>query len=700
MNIKKSILLRARLAFLCVMLFAGAIMAKIFHIQVMEGEKWRKISDEIGLQYRTIKATRGNIYSDNRSLLATSLPFYKVALDPTIADGDLFNQNIDSLTYLLSKHFKTHSQQYLKRKIVNARKNKRKYVVLSGKKINYREKKEMATWPIFREGRLGGGVIFEKVDKRFRPFAGLGLRTIGYLNEDNYGAGLEYSFNDKLAGKNGKALFQKIAGREWKPLHNGSEVRPEEGLDIETTIDINLQDVANAALLYSLQNLSADYGSVVVMEVGTGEIKAISNLTRYEKNGKVDYREIYNYAVQGVTEPGSTFKLASFIALLEDANTHLSDSVDTGNGKFKYHDRVMPDDKFGGYGKITVREVFEKSSNIGTSKLVNNHFGANPQRFIDYLYSFGLNRPLDFQLVGEGLPYIKNPSDKSWSGTTLPWMSIGHELLQTPLQTLTFYNAIANDGKMIQPILVKRISKAGENIKSVESVVLNKKICGKSTLIKVRELLEGVVERGTARNIRDSHYKIAGKTGTAKKVKKGGGYKREYYTSFCGYFPADKPKYSCIVVIDNPKGYRQYGSDVAAPVFKEIADKIYSLDIAMHDPLPENVEPEKGIFPVIQAGLQEDLKMICNELGIANHSYTEEEWVRAQRSTNFVKWRANKVSPEVVPNVKGMTLRDAIYILENNGLRVRHEGVGRVKEQSYLPGVKAIKGSTITLKLG
>ncbi len=693
-------MLRARLAFLCVMLFAGAIMAKIFHIQVMEGEKWRKISDEIGLQYRTIKATRGNIYSDNRSLLATSLPFYKVAFDPTIADKDLFNQNIDSLTYLLSQHFKTHSQHYLKRKIVNARKNKRKYVVLSSKKINYREKKEMATWPIFREGRLGGGVIFEKVDKRFRPFAGLGLRTIGYLNEDNYGAGLEYSFNDKLAGKNGKALFQKIAGREWKPLHNGSEVRPEEGLDIETTIDINLQDVANAALLYSLQNLAADYGSVVVMEVNTGEIKAISNLTRYEKNGKVDYREIYNYAVQGVTEPGSTFKLASLIALFEDANIHLSDSVDTGNGKFRYHDRVMPDDKFGGYGKITVREVFEKSSNIGTSKLINNHFGANPQRFIDYLYSFGLNRPLDFQLVGEGLPYIKNPSDKSWSGTTLPWMSIGHELLQTPLQTLTFYNAVANDGKMIQPILVKRISKAGENIKSVESVVLNKKICSKSTLIKVRELLEGVVERGTARNIRDSHYKIAGKTGTAKKVKKGGGYKREYYTSFCGYFPADNPKYSCIVVIDNPKGYKQYGSDVAAPVFKEIADKIYSLDIAMHDPLPENVEPEKGIFPVIQAGLQEDLQMICNELGIANHSYTEEEWVRAQRSTNFVKWRANKVSPEVVPNVKGMTLRDAIYILENNGLRVRHQGVGRVKEQSYLPGVKAVKGSTITLKLG
>lgn len=693
-------MLRARLAFLCVTLFAVAIVLKIFHIQMVEGEKWQKISDEIGLQYKTIKATRGNIYSDNHSLLATSLPFYKVAFDPTIAKKELFNQNIDSLTYLLSRHFKTYSPLHYKRKIVNARKNNRKYLILSRRKIDYREKKIMSDWPIFREGRLGGGVIFEKVGKRFRPFSGLGLRTIGYLNEDNHGAGLEYSFNDKLAGKDGKALYQKIAGSDWKPLHNGSEVRPEEGMDIETTIDINLQDVANAALLSALQNLRADYGSVVVMEVKTGEIKAISNLTRYEKSDYVDYREIYNYAVQGATEPGSTFKLASFIALLEDSHVLLSDSVDTGNGKYKYHDRTMPDDKRGGYGKLTVRQVFEKSSNIGTSKLIYEHFGPNPQKYVDYLNNFGLNSLLDFQLVGEGLPYIKNPDDKSWSGTTLPWMSIGHELLQTPLQTLTFYNAVANDGKMIQPILVKRISKAGEAVKAFHSVVLNKKICSESTLNKVRELLEGVVERGTAKNIRGSHYKIAGKTGTAKKVKEGGGYKREYYTSFCGYFPAKNPKYSCIVVIDNPKGYRQYGSDVAAPVFKEIADKIYALDIKMHEPLPGEFEMEKGIFPVIQAGRHEDLKMICNELGIANHSYTEEEWVRAQRSTNYVKWRANEISPQLVPNVTGMTLRDALYILENNGLKVRHKGIGRVKSQSYQPGAKAVKGSTITLKLG
>ncbi len=693
-------MLRARLAFLCVLVFAVAIIVKIGHIQLVEGDKWQRISDEIGLQYRTIKATRGNIYSDNHSLLATSLPFYKVAFDPTIADRSLFNNNIDSLALLLSQHYQNRSKGYFKQKIINARKSKKRYVLLSSQKINYHERKAMATWPIFRAGRLKGGVIFEKVDKRFRPFSGLGLRTIGYLNENSYGAGLEYSFNNVLAGKNGKALYQKMAGSNWKPLYNGSEVRPEEGNDIETTIDVNLQDIANDALLSSLQSLEADFGSVVVMEVETGEIKAISNLTRHEKNGRVDYREVYNYAVQGATEPGSTFKLASFIALFEDSNVQLSDSIDTGNGKYQYHDRTMPDDKRGGYGKITVRDVFEKSSNIGTSKLIYDHFGLKPQRYIDYLVNFGLNQPLDFQLIGEGLPYIKNPEDKSWSGTSLPWMSIGHEVLQTPLQTLTFFNAVANNGRMIQPILVKKISNGGKVLQEYESDILNKKICSDATLTKVQRLLEGVVARGTAKNIKDSHYKIAGKTGTAKKVKKGGGYKREYYTSFCGYFPAKNPKYSAIVIIDNPKGFRQYGSDVAAPVFKEIADKIYALDIQMHPAIPDEFEMEKGIFPVIQAGYHDELKMICDELGIPNHSYSEGDWVRAQRAVNYVKWRSNEVDPTLVPNVMGMRLRDAMYILENNGMRVKFEGAGRVKYQSHNAGQKTIKGSTITLKLG
>ncbi len=702
MNIKKSILIRSRIAFLLVFLFAIAILWKATHIQVVQGEKWEAVSNNIALNHRTVKATRGNIYSDNGSLLATSLPFYKVAFDPTIAKTVLFNQKIDSLAYLLSRHYNDKSRNYYKQKIVKARKNKRKYVRLNTRKINYQDKKEMLTWPIFREGRLKGGVIFEQVDKRFRPFGGLGLRTIGYINEDNYGAGIEYSFNgkDQLAGEDGKALYQKIAGDNWKPIHDGSEMPSVEGKDIETTLDINLQDVSNAALLKALQNLKADFGCVVVMEVATGEIKSMVNLKRYVKNGKVDYREIYNYAVQGTTEPGSTFKLASMMALFEDTNIRLSDVVDTGEGKHKFYDRTMPDHKPGGYGKITVREVFEHSSNIGVSKMVDEHFGANAQRFIDYLDDFGITKPVGFQLMGEGVPYIKNPKDKSWSGTSLPWMSVGHELMVTPLQTLAFYNAVANDGKMLQPLLVKRVSKAGKTIEEYNAVVLNEKICSDNTLSKVRELLEGVVERGTAENIKNSHYKIAGKTGTAKKVKEGGGYKREYYTSFVGYFPAKAPKYSCIVVIDNPKGYKQYGSDVAAPVFKDIADKVYALDMDMQNPVPLKKLAEEGVFPVIQAGNHKDLKMICTKLGIETHSYSEEEWVRAQRSKKSIKWRSNAVLKDEVPDVQGMTLRDAIYVLENNGLRVSFSGAGRVTRQSQLAGNKVVKGSVIKLNLG
>src|SRR5690606_997276 len=330
-------------------LFAISIGARIVDIQFVEGKKWAAIAEDIGLKYRKVEATRGNIYSDNGSLMATSLPFYKVAFDPTIADNELYKNGLDSLSMLLSRHFKDKTPAEYKHKINNARVAKRRYLVLNWKLIDYQDKKKMSQWPIFREGRLGGGVIFEKVDRRFLPSSHLGGRTIGYITETGSGVGLEYSFNKFLAGTDGEALFQKMAGGNWKPVYDDSEVRPEEGLDIETTIDINLQDVAESALLKALIRHEADYGCVVVMEVATGEIKAISNLKGYEDG---NYREVYNYAVQGLTEPGSTFKLASMIALFEDSNLKPSDSIDTGNGEYKFFDRTMLDHKPGGYGMM------------------------------------------------------------------------------------------------------------------------------------------------------------------------------------------------------------------------------------------------------------------------------------------------------------------------------------------------------------
>lgn len=693
-------MLRARVAFILVALFAFAIMFKILHIQIKDGQKWKKISAKNAVQYKTIKATRGNIYSDNGSLLATSLPFYKVAMDPSVIDVEVFDQKIDSLSVLLANYFKSGSAQDYKRRITNARLKNHQYLLLSRRLIDYQDKKMMSKWPVFRNGRLKGGVIFQKVDQRFKPFDYLGERTIGYINENNKGAGLEFSFNKLLAGQNGEALFKKMSGGSWKPVFDGNDINVKHGLDIKTTIDINIQDVAEASLMYHLEQHGADKGCVILMEVKTGEIKAMANLQRM-KSGR--YAETYNFAVgnQGLTEPGSTIKLASMMALLEEGAISLSDSIETGNGIYSFFDNAKPmtDAKEGGYGKLTIKEAFEKSSNIGISRLVYDHFMNDPQRFIDYLHQFGLSKPLGFQIIGEGVPRIKTPEDPSWSGISLPWMSIGYELELAPIHTLAFYNAVANDGKLIQPIIVKQALRADRVIENYSSKTLRNKICTDETLRELRELLEGVVENGTAKNIKHADYKIAGKTGTAQKLKDGR-YVKQYYTSFAGYFPAENPKYSCIVVIDNPKGFRRYATDVAAPVFKEIADKIYSLDIQMHDEMADENNLTPGYFPVIQAGYQADLQYLLNSLGISNHGSNDQEWVQAQAVQNSIRWKERKQIDGLVPDVNGMTLRDAIYLLENKGMRVRFDGQGRVKSQSIKAGKKAINGSIIELKLG
>ncbi len=698
MSIKKDIVLRVRVAFILTFLVAGAIVFRIAKIQYVEGEEWRSLGQTLGMQVMNVKATRGNIYADDGSLLATSLPFYRLALDPYLPADGLYKNNIDSLSYLLAKYYKDLSPTQYKRKINEARKAGRRYLTINRKEIGYQEKKQMMQWPLLREGRLKGGVIFEKVEKRFLPFSHLGIRTIGRVDADDRGTvGLEYSFNQQLAGINGKGLYQKMAGGGWKPVYDGTEQRPVDGYDIVTSINVNLQDVTESALLNELKKHEADYGVAIVMEVATGEIKAISNLSR---NSKGEYYERYNYAVgsQGSREPGSTFKLASMIALLEETDIKLSDSLDTGDGKLEFFDKTMRDHKPGGFGKLTVQEIFEKSSNIGVAKLTSHYFDNNPEKYINYLKKMNLHQPLDFQMVGEGKPYIKDPSDSTWSGVSLPWMSHGYELKMTPLQMLALYNAVANDGKMVKPKIVKGVMKADRMMESYDTEVINDRIASKETLRKVKSMMEGVVERGTAKNINHSHYKIAGKTGTAKKVKNGR-YVKEYYTSFAGYFPAEAPRYSCIVVIDNPKGYQIYGSDVSAPVFKEIADKIYSLELDMHEIESDVRIAKSGIFPYIKAGKRDELTMICNQLGISNHAKAETEWVTTKVINDAVYWEANSVKYEVVPDVRGMTLRDAIYVLENLGLEVKADGRGRVSTQSLTPGGRITQGSTIKLQL-
>jgi cell division protein FtsI (penicillin-binding protein 3) len=698
MNIKKSILLRARIAFLAVLLFALAVVYRIVHIQMVEGNRWRQLAKEQVFSYRPVAATRGNIYASDGALLATSLPFYRVVIDATVVEEALFNRDVDSLSLLMAQFFIEKSASEYKHKLRDARKTKKRYLKISNKLLTYQEKKALSQWPILRLGRLKGGIIFEKMERRFRPFNDLGLRTIGFVNEDNKGVGIEYSFDQQLSGAKGRALFQRMAGGHWKPVYDGTEVRAQEGFDLITTLDVNLQDVAQDALLKHLTEHDADYGCVVLMEVKSGEIKAMANLGRLPSG---QYGELYNYAAgaQGVTEPGSTFKLASVMALLEEKHSAPGDSVETGKGTYLYYDRKMTDAKEEGYGKITFKDAFAKSSNIGISKLVHDCFHKRPEQYVAYLKQFGLDRPIPFQMATDTRPFIKKPTDKSWSGITLPWMSIGYEVQFSPLHMLTFYNAIANDGKMISPILVKEVRQAEEVIQTFESQVIESSICSDRTLKEVRKMLLAVVEQGTARNVKNTNYLLAGKTGTAQKVKNGR-YTKSYYTSFVGYFPADAPKYSCVVVIDNPKGFRQYANDVAAPVFKEIADKIYAVDLKLHKAMKRQRPVMEWGFPVVKSGQLDELTMLCNELGISNHARRESEWVTARPVGKAIQWASKDTPLGLMPDVSGMTLRDALYLLENKGVVVQSIGQGRVISQSVLPGTRYSTGSRITLRLG
>ncbi|MGI4832786.1 MAG: penicillin-binding transpeptidase domain-containing protein [Janthinobacterium lividum] len=704
-SVKKSIVTRVRLAFLGVTLFSGAIAWKISHIQYQEGAKWRALEQERRISYQPVLATRGNIYSDNESIMATSLPFYRVAWDPGVVEDEVFGKGVDSLAWHLAHFFGDRSAAEYRRKLLDAhRDHDVRYIRLNSRQINFQEKKEFATWPIFRAKRRGG-IIFEKVDKRFRPFGGLAQRTVGFVNEDKNGAGLEFTFQQKLAGRAGEALFERVPGG-LKPVYDGTEVKPQPGYDVKTTLDINLQDGAEDALYKALVANDAKYGCVILMEVKTGAIKAVANLGKATDG---TYKEDYNYAFadQGRTEPGSTFKLASLMAVLEaDPNLSLDDKVNTGPGRMFIGGAVKTDSHANGV--ITVQQVFEKSSNIGVARLVQEHFGANPTQYSDYLKRFGLDKPLGFQMSGEALPYVKDPKDRSWSRTSLSTMSIGYELKLAPLQTLAFYNAVANGGVKVAPMIVKEIKEADLVVESFDTRVLNPQICTEATLRKLRAMLEGVVLEGTAKAIRPKDYTIAGKTGTAWKFKNGQ-YTKTYSTSFCGYFPADKPKYSCIVVIDSPSKGRIYGGDVAAPVFRDIADRCMARDQASQRPLLARVPARRTPVPLVRAGLQDEIALVCERIGLPGQTRATggEDWVRTApaRDTAFVARTVSlRPDPSVthlgrMPDARGLTLRDALFLLENRGLHVVSTGSGRVRAQSLAPGEPTQRGMVVSLAL-
>lgn len=684
---KKDILWRIYLLYFGVCLVGLAIIGKIAQLQFIEGEYWKQKAEERTTEFKTIEAARGNIYADDgATLLATDLPFYEVHMDVN-ADpitNKIFNTNVDSLALCLSQLFKDKTPKEYKRQLVSARKEGSRYHLIR-RNVTYTELKELKSFPIFRLGRYKGGLIVMQINKRKMPFQMLAQRTIGYKMNEVKPVGLEGAYDNQLQGVNGKRLMQKLAGNIWVPVNDENEVEPQDGKDLITTIDINIQDVAEHALYEQLKAQEADHGCVVLMEVKTGEIKAIANLTK-NKNG--EYIETYNYAIGESAEPGSTFKLASLMAAMEDGLIDLNDKVDLENGATTFYNRTMRDSHQPSEQIVSVQRVFEISSNVGVSKLINNAYAKNPQKYIDRLYQFHLNDTLSLEIAGESRPFIKSTKNKNWSGVSLPWMSIGYEVRVTPLQILTFYNAVANDGKMVKPKFVNEVRYRGQTLEKYTPTIIEEQICSKETIVKARKMMEGVVENGTAQNLKNPHYKIAGKTGTVQKVVDGRYSKQAYGASFVGYFPADNPVYSCIVVISNPQKEIYYGGLVSAPVFRAISDRVYAANLDIHH------EPELEKMPDLQFvhnGNPTDLKQIFTRLELKDYENILE-------TSNYIVAPV-KEEENMVPNVQGMGLRDAIFILENKGLVVKFQGRGVIKQQSLEPGTKVAKGSEIILEL-
>lgn len=702
MAIKKSIMFRLGVLYLFFVVLAIRIVAELFMLKVLDVENWKEKARKTETNNSVIEANRGDILDINGRKLACSVPSYRLYMD-MLAEGltdQVFNRKVDSLSTKLSRFFWDKSPAAYKRDLQIARQQGRRFYMINPRRISFTDLQIIKNFPLFRLGRNKSGFIPEQYDQRKLPFGSLASRTIGKLyGESSKGGmlGLERAYNEPLKGTNGVSVMKRISGR-WIPEE---VVAPIDGLDLVTHLDIAIQDVAEHALRKQLIRHDAHHGVAILMEVQTGAIKAIANLHRQSKGVYVE--DHFNYAIGEKAEPGSTFKLFSIMAALEDGSIRLTDSIDTGNGAHRFYDRVMRDSHPGGYSWLTVREIFEKSSNVGISCLIDKHFGKNPRRFVDQLYSMGLNRPLGIEIKGEGSPMIKHPGDGSWSGVTLPWMSIGYEVEMSPLQTLAFYNAVANKGKLVRPSFAKGLSRNGRMVEHFSPVVLNSSICSRSTIESAHQLLVGVVENGTAKNIRNDKYSIAGKTGTAQVAKGTQGYKSggvEYQASFVGYFPADKPRYSCIVIVNAPSNNVYYGNIVAGSVFREIADRVFASDLRMHMDGAVKSVVTNGVFPFSKGGTYEDLITIYDELDFpVGNKKNNAEWVSTQASETGIGIKAKPLPKGVVPAVIGMGARDAVSILESLGLRVNIQGVGRVSTQSLKAGTSYRQGNNIFLKL-
>jgi len=711
-DVKNAILWRIYVVMLLTILAALVVILKIGKVQYIDGAKLRAKADSIYIALRPVEAPRGNILAENGGLLATSLPYFKLHFDTRVVPQDTFNKYVDTLASCLARYVdNTYTIGAYRERLKRARDNRQLYFPIRNN-VSYLELERIKKFPLFNKGgKNKSGLIIEKMSKRQYPFKMLAHRTIGYIRshevlnsdgtvkKDENGdpvirtrrVGLEDAFDEVLSGEQTKKPMKCIGRNIWVPLTDMSEIEPKAGKDIVTTLDINIQDVAENALLRTLQVNEADHGCAIVMEVATGEIKAIANIG-FSKD-RTSYWETQNYAIGEASEPGSTFKLATMMALFEHGYVKPNDTIDLNLGKATFYEETMEDASYHGLRKTSVKKAFELSSNVGIARLANKYYNKdkeNQQKFIDYIRNLRFEES-KLGFTGEGSSFIKDPDHSEWSGITVPWMSIGYESYLTPLQTLNLYNTIANGGQMMKPHLVKEIRSFGKTEQRFRPEIINRNLIDDQTVVYAKTLLENVVagKNGTAKNIRPDHYTIAGKTGTAitnYRAHKDRGVPKKYRASFAGYFPADKPVYSCIVVVTNPrKGY--YGGRVAAPVFKEIADKCYAKIVDVHHAINDSARVYvSSKMPDLQVGYKEDFKLLLDELDMPYADESGTRWAVSRINNDTLELLTRNIQDKTVPNVVGMGLRDALFLLENLNLRVKVKGAGKVKSQIPKPG--------------
>lgn len=705
MEIRKAITLRFGIVYFAIALFGLVIIARILVIQNVDTLQWQEKAKELRNNTTEIWAKRGNICADDGSILSTSVPYYEIRMDMMAQRvQEIFSRESENMVEELSNFFEFQKDEFRAR-VQAAYAKKNRWFLINPEQIDHNKFQEFKLLKTMTRSYFGSGLIVVTDNKRILPHGDLASRTIGVLNKGAFGGvhgnvgftGVEGLSESYLAGINGMALKRNYSGN-WI---NTPIVEPKEGKDVITTINVNLQDYAQTALGKQMEISQAEWGTAIVMEVKTGAIKAIANMG-LKKDGT--YGETYNFAFghAGCSEPGSTFKLMSLIAAMDEGYADTSDLVDTGRGLWEYKGQKMKDSDYdhGGHGLISLKKTFELSSNIGTAKIICKYYEGKEKEFIDRIYSFGLNKQLGLGFLGEAEPRIKYPTDPDWWGPSLAWIAHGYEIKIAPIQTLTFYNAVANNGVMVKPKFIEEVREDGIPVRKFQTEVVNPSICSKNTLIKAQDMLKGVCIRGTGRSLKNPYYTIAGKTGTAVIANDNKGYVGEggkrYQASFCGYFPADDPKYSCIVVIVGPKG-AFYGGSVAGPVFRGIADKVYA---AYLSPAKDSIPPFNEV-PQVKPGLKEDLMLFTRDLGFKNQAQNmtaERVAVNADSMTVFING-VNDI-PNTIPDVVGMGAGDAVYLLEKSGYRAEMRGFGRVYRQSPTPGSPAVKGDMVMLDLG